>query len=1343
MSNKIDERIVGMKFDNEKFEEGVKETTTTLGELKETLRMEGVASGVENIASKFNAFGAIVFGALQRITNAAIDAGLGMANAIIEPLVEGGKRRALAIEQAKFQFKGLGMDVEKTMEQALYAVKGTAFGLDEAAKAAANLGASQVPINQLGTSLRAISGVAALAGASYSDVADVFSNVAGQGRLMGNDLNRLAARGVNAAATLGKALGKTEGQVRKMVSKGQIDFKTFSRVMDQAFGEHATKASETFTGSLSNLRAALARIGAAFATPNFEAQRKMFNAITPAIDNIAAALGPVVEYFTELVNFNARNIVAFFNVLNIHKKDKLPAIFEALRNVFEFLISIAKPIKEAFTDIFPPKTAVQINTIAQAILKFTQNLKMGGKDSENLKNTFKGLFAIFDIGWMILKQVFGLFGRLFGVVSGGTGTILDFTGSLGSFIVSIRDAIKEGNGLASVFKWLGDTLEKPLRLIGKFGEATLDFVNVDNWGKAWQSVGEALRVVGEYLQPVFKWIGEAFQNTKANVIAFFKSLDFNILVGFLNLGVLTGVAIGIKKIFGMIKGVFTGDFTGGLGDKVRDIFQPVTDTFAAMQAKLKADALTKIAIAIGILTAAVIALSFVDTDKLFIALGAMTIMFGQLSAMLLVMDKFLTTVKVGKIVGMAGAMILMASAMVIFSSATLIMSTMDWNELARGLTGMGVGLGIMIGALALVSKIPFAKMIIGAGTLLTMATALVILASALKIFSSMGWDDFGKGMAVMSSSIAILAGGMALMRSSLLGATSMVIIAGALTVLAGALKIMATMSWDDIGRGLTVLAGSIGILVASLALMKSSVLGAASMVIVASAITILTGALKIMATMSWDDIGRTAVVLAGSLLILAGAMALMGIPIVLLGALGILAAAGAMAVLAPMLVLLGTMSWDAIGRGLTMLGSALAILAVGGVLLIPAIPAFLGLGAAALLIGTGTLAAGVGMGLMAVGLVALAGAAAVGSEAIKMALIAIISIIPAAMSAFAQGIIDFAVVIAKGGVEFTAAMVTLLTSLIEAIHTVGPMIINTLWDLLMQMAAKLEENVPILVDKGMKLIIGILDGIQKNIGKLVDKGGDVIIKFIDGLAKKWPDVINSASNLVVKFVDGIGTAVQKNSSKFVSAGSKLFRAIVDGVSRAIERGGSDIRWAGERIGNALLQGAKNALGIKSPSRKFSDEVMPSVFDGVEKGGDKGNKRAANVGTAIGDTMLHAVKKSISKMASDVNMDLDMSPTIRPVLDLSEVKKDATLIGSMLTPPTLTVEDSHASAANASSMFRANQEGSDPESNSSTAARSVSFTQYNYSPKALSQAEIYRRTRNQLSEAKKELTTTDA
>ena len=232
MGNEIDRRIVEMEFNNKQFEPAAKATMSTLDKLKEKLNFSGASNGLENINNsakkvtlspisnavdsihvKFSALEVIATTALANITNSAINAGKRMVKAISEPLVEGGKRRSQNIEQAKFQLEGLGVAWNDIAEDINYGVKDTAYGLDVAAKAAAQFVASNIQIgDSMKTALRGISGVAAMTNSSYEDISNIFTAIAGNGRLMGDQLLQLSSRGINAAATLAKYIGITEAE---------------------------------------------------------------------------------------------------------------------------------------------------------------------------------------------------------------------------------------------------------------------------------------------------------------------------------------------------------------------------------------------------------------------------------------------------------------------------------------------------------------------------------------------------------------------------------------------------------------------------------------------------------------------------------------------------------------------------------------------------------------------------------------------------------------------------------------------------------------------------------------------------------------------------------------------------------------------------------------------------------------------------------------------------------------------------------------------------------------------------------------------------------------------------
>lgn len=302
MSGKgVDERILSMKFDNASFEKNAKVTINTLDKLQRSIDTSKLSKDISNLYSYITKIGTEVK------TFIAIKYAIKGIDAALKSVTEGGKRRAENLENAHFQLQGLLKDEEKVseiMNDVSKSVDGTAYGLDAAAKVASQLAASNVKAgDQMFTALRGIAGVAAMTNSSYEDIGRIFTQVAGQGRLMGDQLLQLSGRGMNAAATLAEEFGLTEAAVRDMVSKGQISFDMFSQAMDSAFGEHAKKANETMTGALSNVKSALGRIGALFYSPLIEqngALVQLFNALRVKTNELKDTLAPTISKIVDI-----------------------------------------------------------------------------------------------------------------------------------------------------------------------------------------------------------------------------------------------------------------------------------------------------------------------------------------------------------------------------------------------------------------------------------------------------------------------------------------------------------------------------------------------------------------------------------------------------------------------------------------------------------------------------------------------------------------------------------------------------------------------------------------------------------------------------------------------------------------------------------------------------------------------------------------------------------------------------------------------------------------------------------------------------------------------------------
>lgn len=481
MSKQVDSRIVEMQFDNKRFEQGVKTTLNSINTLDATLNklnsislkgfeklgalgnvsFDAITNAADMVSSRMSAMGIVGATVLQNLTNAAINAAKHLGQITIGQVMSGGKNRALNIEAAKFQLEGLHVAWEAIEGDLDYAVKGTAYGLDEAAKAASQLVASNVQVgDQMKQSLRAISGVAAMTNRSYEETAQIFTTVAGNGRLMGDQLQQLSSRGLNAAAILAKGLGKTEGEIREMVSKGKIDFKTFAEVMDNEFGEHAKDANKTFTGALSNMKAALSRIGAEFYQPGLQDARDIFNSITGAVNKLKAALAEhkIFQDVANIMKIVTDHVTSFFNALGDENGtmeklvggglNKLHAGLTAIGNFLQqgLVIKLLDTLKIHLQNVFKIVKAVFAGIkkafpedVFASVRRFVNGLHDSAKEFDKqatvymrVRDTVAGIASAFKFVLMILKTAFQFSKPLFDLLGKGIKTVLKYTGDLGN-----------------------------------------------------------------------------------------------------------------------------------------------------------------------------------------------------------------------------------------------------------------------------------------------------------------------------------------------------------------------------------------------------------------------------------------------------------------------------------------------------------------------------------------------------------------------------------------------------------------------------------------------------------------------------------------------------------------------------------------------------------------------------------------------------------------------------------------------------------------------------------------------------------------------------------------------
>lgn len=303
---------------------------------------------------------------------------------------------------------------------------------------------------------------------------------------------------------------------------------------------------------------------------------------------------------------------------------------------------------------------------------------------------------------------------------------------------------------------------------------------------------------------------------------------------------------------------------------------------------------------------------------------------------------------VGKLAGFssifgAGAILIVISGLDAMVNAFMKFAFMSWDDIAKGLAGMGEALGELGLISGLVGKLAGFSGIIGAGTILLTVQGLSDIADAMKKIGSISWDSIARGltgMGVALSEIAVVSGLLGKLTgfSGLLGAATILVAVQSLGDIADALNKIGTMGWENIAQGLVGLGGALTELSVISGLLGklagiSGLLGAATILVAVQSLDDLAEALKKFGSMSWDETTKGLAGMGealGELGLISGLIGTLCGGAGLLGAATILVAVQSLDDLATALQKFGSMSWDEISNGLAAMGAALGELALGG-----------------------------------------------------------------------------------------------------------------------------------------------------------------------------------------------------------------------------------------------------------------------------------------------------------------------------------------------------------------------------------------------------------------------------
>lgn len=1274
MSTTVDERVVEMRFDNKQFEQNIQTSLSSLDKLKKSLNLEGAAKGletvndsankcsgnmsplsnaVETVRVRFSALEVMAITALQNITNSALAAGKNLVSAFtIDPIKTGFEEYETQINAvqtilANTSSKGTTLDqVNNALDELNHYADMTIYNFTEMTR---NIGTFTAAGVDLDTSVAAIKGIANLAAVSGSNSQQAstamyqLSQALAAGTVKLQDWNSVVNAGMggqvfqDALKETAKVHGiaidemiKDEGSFRETLSKGWLTSDILTETLAKFTGDLNEDQLRTM-GYTDDQIKSIMEMGktANDAATKVKTFTQLFDTLKEAAQSgwtqsweiIVGDFEEAKELLTEVSDTFSAVINASADARNKMLQDwkdlgGRTMMIEAVKNVFEGLVSVAKPVREAFNEIFPPMTGKQLAEITERIRDLTAKFKMGEESSKNLKNTFKGVFAVLDIVGQAFKAVAGGVGELIGLFLPAGNGVLSLTGSFGEYLVKLDETVKKTDIFGKAVSTVVDIVKTVITFVKtagekvkEFGKAAgekFDFPGFELFHSFLERVHDRMAQIGDGAGKMksgvivaFEMMGEALEKCKFLKVMEALWTAVKVIAGGIADAVGTMMGTLAEKLgnadFSGVLDILNSIAVGGIALSVSKFLKSVTEPlervrgcFEAYQTKLKAGTLLKIGAAIALLAGSIVAISMIDSDKLSASLGAITVLFANLLGAMAIFNKISSDT--GKVSKACTAMIAMSVAVSILAGALKKVSDLDWGELARGLVGIAglttivvasskamassqkqvmkgatsliifgaaikilasacedlsklqwdelgrglTGVGVLFAEIAVFLRVAKfnGKMISTATGIVILSAAMKVLASACKDFGQMEWSEIGKGLAGIGGLLAELA-----VFTNLAGnakhvmstGVALIAIGAAMKIFASAVKDFGQLQWDEIGRGLTAMGGALAEVAIAVNLMPKNMIGMGTgLVIVGGALEIIANCMSKFGGMQWEEIGRGLTIMGGALAELAISLNFMKGTIG--GSAALLVASGALAVLAPVLSILGALSWEAIAKGLISIAGAFTIIGVAGAVLTPLVPTILALsgafaliGVGVLTIGAGLLAAGTGLSALAIGFTALATAGAAGATAIVAALTVIVtgiaSLIPAVLTKVGEGLVAICKVIAAGAPAIGEAVKAVVLTLIDVLVSCVPQLADGALRLAVGVLAALVTYTPQIVDLAFKFLIGILEGIASNLPSLIKAGIDVLVAFFAGIVDALSGIDTGA---LLKGIAGIG-----------------------------------------------------------------------------------------------------------------------------------------------------------------------------------------------------------------------------
>lgn len=991
MSNKVDERVVQMQFNNRQFESGIKESVSSLDKLKKGLKldasakslsnlnntakrfdMSGISNGVQTIASKFSALSVVGITALANITNAAVNAGKQIASSlIIDPIKTGFNEYELKMNAIQTIMAGSGESLE-TVNKYLAELNAysdrTIYSFSDMKENVGKFTNAGVKLDDAVLAIKGISNEAAVAGANAGEAARAMYNLS-QAMSMGY-VQLIDWKSIEMAnmATVAFKTNILDMAVQEKVIKKTAEgmYITPSGKELNAMGmfkdglQDQWLTSKVLIDTLKVYSDETTEIGkkAYAAAEDIKTLSQMYGVLKESAqsgwaqtwESIVGGYEESKGIFTQLNTYiggfitasaDARNKLAQFWKDNGGRDD----LIQAFKNLNSLAVQIVGPIKEAFRELFPAMTGERLVALTKSFKEFTEKLKIGANAIGKIKKIAGGVFSMWSISIQFIKAVIKNIIEFIKWISPLVAGLTDMTSGIADWISGLDKSMKKSDFFNKVFaklKWnivtAAEAMDSAFKKMKKSVESFsgLDLTSFSTFVDTLKEKLKPLIKVGEFVDKAITWIGNLFKKMGPffgqigkGIGEFISKMNLTAIVQLFETGVLASIIIGVNKLIKSFTSITDG--AGGFLKGITSILDGVKNSLTAWQQSLKAGVLLKIAIAIGILSVSLLLLSTIDPNKLASSLAAITTLFAELFGSMAVFDKIVGGSGFKSMAKVTIGMILLSIAVLILATAVKKLSDSDWGGATRGMLSITGMVALLLGASKLMSKAS-GEMLKSSVGLILFAVAVRVLADSLIAIAQLDTDSLIQGMIGLIVTCGVLIGMMAASKLGSMGlkeSLGLVAMAIAIRLLASAVQTFGGMKPEQLSQGLLALVGVLAALGIFILLVDEKQMAAVGLglVVLAISMIIFASAIKKLGEMSIDTLAKGLVGMAIAIGLVIAATKLMPPNLVAIG-IGLLAISVGLLLIAKALQMIGGLTVEEIIKGVLGLGAALFMIVI-------------------------------------------------------------------------------------------------------------------------------------------------------------------------------------------------------------------------------------------------------------------------------------------------------------------------------------------------------------------------------------------------------------------------------